>query len=108
MLNREALTGRARGTGADAIGRYLDYCHRNGVSVTVDGARGFMSDAERRRVTDQVELWEKGLNWFFREGSQRGAPQPEGVPTLGRADTGRTPWENRTQRPDAPGMRPAL
>jgi len=95
MLNREALTSRARGTYVEAIACYLDYCHRNGVSVTFESARGFMADAERRRVTDQVELWQKGLNWFFREGSKRGAPQPEGVPTLGRADTGRTPWESR-------------
>ena len=95
MLNREPLATRARGTYTEAIARYLDYCHRNGVSVTCESARGFMADALRRRLTDQENLWEVGLNWFFEEGRKRGAPHPQGVPTPGRADTGRTPSESR-------------
>ena len=99
QLARNAQPGAAHHPGAgpytEAIARYLDYCHRNGVSVTCESARGFMADALRRRLTDQENLWEAGLNWFFEEGRKRGAPHPQGVPTPGRADTGRTPWESR-------------
>ena len=39
--------------------------------------------------------WKEALNWFCREGRKRSAPRPEGIPSLGQADTGRTPWETR-------------
>lgn len=78
-----------------AIEAYLHYCAGTGQSVTVQTARGFMSDAARRGLTDQKEEWQKALNWFFREGRKTGTPRPEGVPTPGNADTGQTQWESR-------------
>jgi len=95
MLNQHKLPGAKRQVYAEAIGRYLDYCRLNGVSVATGSARGFMSDVLRRGLTQQGQLWKDALNWFFHEGGKRAAPRPEGVPTLGRADTGRTAWESR-------------
>jgi integron integrase len=95
MLNQQTLPWATRRSYAEAIGRYLDYCRLNGVSVATGSARGFMSDALRRGLTQQGQSWKDALNWFFHEGRKRAAPRPDGVPTLGRADTGRTAWESR-------------
>jgi integron integrase len=54
-----------------------------------------MADAQRRKLAEQPQLWKEGLNWFFREGKQASGLQPPGVPSVGRADTGRTDWERR-------------
>lgn len=78
-----------------AISGYLDYCRRNGLSVTSASARGFMADVERRKLARNPGLWKSGLNWFFVEGRRRSAWTPGGEPTPGSADTGRTPWERR-------------
>ena len=45
-LNEARLSAAARGGYALAIGSYLDYCRRNGLSVTLESARGFVSDAQ--------------------------------------------------------------
>jgi integron integrase len=95
FLNQAQLARAVRHTHAQAIEGYLDYCRLNGVSVTVESARGFIADALRRGLTADGAAWKSALNWFFREGRKRSAPQPEGVPTLGQADTGRTAWERR-------------
>src|SRR5262249_28084678 len=39
--------------------------------------------------------WEQGIDWFFVNGQQRCGPQPDGVPTVGKADLGKTAWERR-------------
>ena len=95
MLNQLKLARAVRHTYAQAIEGYLDYCRLNGASVAVESARGFVADALGRGVTQDGPAWKSALNWFFREGRKRSAPQPEGVPTLGHADTGRKPWETR-------------
>jgi hypothetical protein len=95
MLHPLKLGRRTRYIYAQAIERYLDYCLGNGLQVRVESARGFVDDALRRGLTADGEAWKAALNWFFREGRTRSAPQPEGVPSLGRADTGKTPWESR-------------
>jgi integron integrase len=82
-------------TYTQAIEGYLDYCLRNGLRVGVESARGFVDDALRRGLTPDAPTWKEALNWFFREGHKRCAPQPEGVPSLGQADTGKAPWESR-------------
>jgi hypothetical protein len=82
-------------TYAQAIEGYLDYCLRNGLRVGVESARGYVDDALRRGLTPETPTWKEALNWFFHEGHKRCAPQPEGVPSLGRADTGNAPWESR-------------
>ena len=68
LLNRERLSATARGGYALAIGGYLDYCRHNGLSVTLQSARGYMADVERRRLARNPELWKRGLNWFFAQG----------------------------------------
>jgi integron integrase len=95
MLNQLKLARDVRHTYAQAIEGYLSYCVGNGLSVGVESARGFVSDALRRGLTPGGAAWKAALNWFFRAGRQRSAPQPEGVPTLGHADTGKVPWESR-------------
>lgn len=97
---REVLHGSAaradlRRNYERAVEAYLNYCKLNGQSVTTETARNFMSDAHRRNLAPGDRTWEKALNWFFREGRRRCAPRPEGVPSEGRADTGKTPWESR-------------
>ena len=87
MLNQQKLAWNKRHAYAEAIGRYLDYCRLNGVSVATGSARGFMSDVLRHGLTQQGQSWKDALNWFFQEGGKRAAPRPDGVPTLGRADT---------------------
>ena len=45
MLNQASLSGPARGGYALAISNYLEHCRLNGVSVTSQSARAYMSDA---------------------------------------------------------------
>ena len=95
MLNQQRMKPQAKRGYAQAIESYLEYCRHNGVSVGVETARGFMTDALRRGLTGEDGGWKAGLNWFFREGRKRSAPRPEGVPSLGEADIGSSPWERR-------------
>jgi hypothetical protein len=70
VLNRMPISEVARGGYALAIGGYLDYCRRNGLSVTKESARGYVSDVERRRLARNPELWKEALNglvFLFRE-----------------------------------------
>lgn len=78
-----------------AIEAYLDYCRRNGLSVTKESARNFMADAHRRGLAPDPQLWKEGINWFFKTGHKSAGPLPPGVPSIGHADTGRTDWERR-------------
>ena len=43
----------------------------------------------------QLQEWKDALNWLFRARRCPPGPLLTGVPTLGRADLGRTPWEKR-------------
>ena len=95
MLNQLKLARDVRHTYAQAIEGYLNYCVGNGLSVGLESARGFVSDALRRGLTPEGAAWKAALNWFFRAGRQHSAPQPEGVPSLGQADTGKVAWESR-------------
>ncbi len=47
VLNQASLPPRVRSGYALAIGGYLDYWRRNGLSVTNESARAYMADAER-------------------------------------------------------------
>ena len=95
VLNQARLSEPTRAGYALAIGGYLDYCRRNGLSVNKESARGFMADAERRKLARNPALWKSGLNWFFVQGRSSSAWVPGGEPTPGHADTGATPWERR-------------
>jgi hypothetical protein len=61
--------------------------------VTLESARGFMGDAERRKLARNPQLWKEALNWFFKQGHR--TTRLPGVPSIGHADTGRTDWERR-------------
>jgi integron integrase len=95
QLNQVRISGAIKRSYVEAIEGYLDYCRNNGVSVGISTARGFVEDALRRGRTRDQKGWQAGLNWYFREGRKRGTPRPAGVPTLGQADTGKSPWESR-------------
>jgi integron integrase len=95
-LHRSGLSPGMQSVYAVALSGYLEYCSRNGVSVTTASARAYMEDVERRGLARHPEMWKEGLNWFFRTGRQHCAVgRREGVPTLGQADTGAEPWERR-------------
>src|SRR6266699_2670356 len=93
---REALhtSGIARHIRASyeyGIGRFLEYCLLHGQSVTRHSASHFLSDAHQRHLAPSDGRWEQGIDWFFVNGQQRCAPQPNGVPSVGKTDTGKTP-----------------
>ena len=71
MLNQLKLARAVRHTYAQAIEGYLNYCVGNGLSVGVESARGFVSDALRRGLTQEGAVWKAALNWFFRAGRER-------------------------------------
>lgn len=50
---------------------------------------------ERLPGPAQLQEWKEALNWYFRQGREDLGPALTGVPTLGRADLGRTEWEQR-------------
>ena len=97
---REALHGsgiprHVRTSHEYGIGRFLEYCLISGQSVTRQTASNFLSDAHRRHLAPPDGLWEQGVDWFFVNGQQMCAPQPDGVPSIGKADIGKTAWERR-------------
>src|ERR1035441_5636173 len=94
-LNAAALPGAVRAGYTLAIAGYLDYCRRNGISVTLESARGYMADVTRRGLARNPPLWKQGLNWYFGEGRKTSGRQLRGVPSVGQADTGKTDWERR-------------
>jgi hypothetical protein len=94
-LNRSTANQAVRGGYAWAISGYLDYCRLNGISVTVESARGNMAEVTRRGLARNPGLWKKAINWYFAEGRKSCAARPNHVPSLGQADTGRTDWERR-------------
>src|SRR5207253_5328544 len=65
------------------------------LSLTVESARAFISDSVRRGKAAEEALWKAGLNWYFREARRAFVSSPPGVPSLGRADLGKTDWERR-------------
>src|SRR6266849_650544 len=77
------------------IGRFLEYCVTSGQSVPRQTASNFLSDAHRRHLAPPDGLWEQEVDWFFVNGQQRCAAQPDGVPSIGKADIGKTAWERR-------------
>ncbi len=50
---------------------------------------------ERAPGPAQLQEWKEALNWLFRARRCPPGPVLTGVPPLGRADLGRTPWERR-------------
>ena len=95
VLHRSGLPVQTQRVREDVVGKYLDYCVLNGMSVTKESARGFRDDARRRGLAPADESWEEAIRWFFRKGKERCSPHPEGVPSLGHADLGSTDWEQR-------------
>ena len=80
LLHRERLPAATASGYALAIAGYLDYCRRNGLSVTLTSARAFMADVERRQLARNPGLWKRGLNWFFVQGRRTSAWRPGGEP----------------------------
>src|ERR1044071_3317 len=77
------------------VGRFLEYCVLNGASVTRQSASDFLADAHRRDLAPPNGQWEQGIDWFFVNGQARCAPHPDGVPSMGKADLGKSAWERR-------------
>ena len=50
---------------------------------------------ERAPGPAQLQEWKEALSWLFRCGQHPPSAELTGVPPLGRADPGRTPWEQR-------------
>jgi integron integrase len=95
-LHRSRLSPGIQTVYSMAVNGYVEYCARNGISVTTASARAYMDEVERRGLAREPGLWKDGLNWFFREGRQHtSARELSGLPRLGQADTGATAWERR-------------
>jgi hypothetical protein len=89
-LNAMALPGAVRAGYTLAIAGYLDCCRRNGISVTLESALGYMADVTRRGLARNPPLWKQELNWYFGEGRKSSGRQLRGVPSVGQAGTGKT------------------
>ena len=65
--------------------------------VTVELAREYMElqRLERAPGPAQLQEWKDALNWLFRCRRDQRTAGLTGVPPLGRADLGQTPWERR-------------
>ena len=64
VLHQSEISAPVRSGYASAIAGYLDYCRRNGLSVTIDNARNFMADVERRQLARNPGLW-KGTTQIY-------------------------------------------
>src|SRR5690348_1063234 len=76
VLNQSERAEAARAGYSLAITGYLDYCRRNGLSITTQSARWFMADVERRKLARNPGLWKQALNWFFAQGRRSSAWTP--------------------------------
>ena len=94
-LHNSGLVRPVQGAYEIGVARFLEYCVLNGQSVTRQSASNFLADAHRRGLAPVDGRWEQGVDWFFVNGQERCAPQREGVPSIGRADTGKSGWESR-------------
>jgi len=94
MLNLASLDGQTRAAYTEAIEGWLDYCLISNLSLTVESARGFISERTRRGDIAKPALWKAGINWYFRQAKAL-EPLPGGVPSIGRTDVGKTDWERR-------------
>lgn len=119
-LVQEPLVEGRREAYRQVIVRYLHECKQRHWAVSVASARRFMETVEREQQPSAAKLavWKDGLNWFFRRAAAReqgrvvrvagrgqpaqtgptGGPVMSDVPTLGRADLGRTDWERQLIR----------
>ncbi len=96
-LAQARVSSELQGNYRRGIEAYSDFCRRHRLEATVESARGFMAESASlgSLAVETVGLWKEALNWFFREARAHRAPALRGVPTLGRADLGRTDWEVR-------------
>jgi integron integrase len=91
----ESLTPGLRAAYGQTLKRFLGWCARHGVAVSVAAAREFVELARLEEAPAPVRLtaWKEALNWFFRRGWEAGAVALKGVPPLARSDLGKTAWE---------------
>jgi len=94
-LHSSGLPRQVQAAYENGIGRFLEFCTLTAQSVTRQSASNFLSDAHRRQLAPPDGRWEQGLDWFFVNGQHSSALQPDGVPSIGRADTGCALWERR-------------
>jgi hypothetical protein len=65
VLNQAPLSEAVRGGYSLAIGGYLDYCRHNGLSVALESARGYMADAQRRKLARKYPGAGVAWEWFW-------------------------------------------
>ena len=77
------------------ITRFLDFCRERSTGPTVAGAREFVELIRLQEAPSpgRVQDWKAALNWYFRKARVAGPLAVTGLPSLGRTDLGRTPWE---------------
>ncbi len=95
VLHHAHLPRNLQATYEHAIGRFLEYCTLTSQSVTRQTASNFLSDSHRQNFAPPDGRWEQAVDWFFVNGQQTSGLQPDGVPSVGQADTGKTLWERR-------------
>ncbi|MBI1176065.1 integron integrase [bacterium] len=91
----EALPRGRREAFRDTISRFLSFCRERARPATVRAAREFveLKRLEHPPGPGRLQEWKEALNWYFREARAVRRPAISGLPTLGRTDLGRTPWE---------------
>ena len=96
VLNQSGIPGNCAAGYAMAISGYLDYCRRNGVSVSQASARAFMEEAVRRSLARNPELWKAAPP----AGPAQAPPaHPAGAPPPVRAGRPQNPVRRPPPRP---------
>jgi integron integrase len=90
-----SLTSPLREAYRQTLSRFLTFCAQRQAAPSVALAREFMELARLEDAPSPVRLqeWKDALNWYFRRGREVALIALRGVPTLGKSDLGRTPWE---------------
>jgi integrase len=98
QLNAEdSLTPGLRESYRRTLAGFLALCRQRKAGATAALAREYVELArlEHAPAPARLQEWKDGLNWFFRLGREASSAAMRGVPPLGRADLGRTDWEQR-------------
>ena len=96
-LRKATLPEQQRESYRRIIVRYLGYCKLTQTRASIASARRFVESAQRREdpSADNLALWKAALNWFFATARHYQNQWIRDVPSLARADLGKSPWERR-------------
>jgi len=94
-LRKAAVSDQQRESYRRIIVRYLGYCKLTQTRACIASARRFVESAQRREHPSEVTDWKAALNWFFATAQQYQSRWIRDVPSLARADLGKSDWERQ-------------